>query len=460
MVASSKRDFRRLAADARKDGLLPVSSSVDITKLGNSLKQKLGIEDSRELEYVIERVTLEDAPDDEILNYLKALGEPLVSNSAEKSKALSYFINEVQKAGMQSVCDPYNELLCLLNKQDREGNEKPLSQSSFVELPKCEVLYVVGDLHGDAHTAGLLCKSLGHVLDNASAAQVVFLGDYVNNGLHSIDTLIEVLEFQEKHKGKVCLLSGNHEFAETLATAFNEFFVTHWNQWQIFSEKVSPSFKKPPEHYGHVYTELLRRCGLRRGLEIYNRFAKWGRNLPFLALSTKGILMCHSLGLRSGDMSLPTKLALMQAKSDLVDIDELETVGYEAWKKRRKTLHSQMVNNRLIQRSSLDHITQLFENNVFVVGHTHYRSGDRDILSGNVLINARQGSGWLATLCSSHPRSPDAGHYIAYEMEFSREKEERLYARTGVAQPCVARFTTEKVPLISEENIIRLQKLV
>ena len=464
MVVNSKRDFKRLAADARKDGLLPVSSSVDITELGNSLNQKLGIEDPRELEYVIERVILGEAPDDEILNYLKALGEPLVSNSEEKSKALSHFIKEVQEAGAQSVCDSYNKLLCLLNRQDSESNEKPLSQNSFVGLPESQVLYVVGDLHGDAHTASLLCKSLGRVLDNASAAdggaQVVFLGDYVNNGLQSIDTLIEVLEFQEKHKGNVFLLSGNHEFAETLATAFNEFFVTHWNQWRNFSEKISPCFKKPPKHYGHIYTELLWRYGLRRGLEIYSRFAKWGRNLPILALSTKGILMCHSLGLRGGDMSLPTKRALVQAKSDRVDIDELETVGYEAWKRHRKTLHSQMVNNRLIRRSTLDRITQLFENNVFVVGHTHYRSGDRDILSGDVLVNAHQGSGWLATLCSSHPRSPDAGHYIAYELEFSRKKEERLYARTGVAQPCVACFTTEKVPLISEENVIQLQEVV
>jgi hypothetical protein len=204
----------------------------------------------------------------------------------------------------------------------------------------------------------------------------------------------------------------------------------------------------------------LRIGGVRRGRELYREFAKWGRNLPYLVLSKKGVLICHSVGLKGSGTLLPSKQAVMDAKFDPADIEELENVGYEAWRKRRKTVHAQMVNNRMIKRCTLDHLVDLFGNDVFVVGHTHYRSGDRDCLNGYVLTGARRTYGMLATLCSSHPRSPDAGHYIAYEMDFSRKEEARLYDRAGVAYPCVARFSADKVPLIAEENIIWLRDVI
>ena len=74
--------------------------------------------------------------------------------------------------------------------------------------------------------------------------------------------------------------------------------------------------------------------GVRRGRNTYREFAKWGRSLPYLVLSKKGILICHSLGLIGSGTSLPSKQAVMDAKFDPIDIEELENVGYEAWKTR------------------------------------------------------------------------------------------------------------------------------
>ena len=136
-------------------------------------------------------------------------------------------------------------------------------------------------------------------------------------------------------------------------------------------------------------------------------------------------------------------------------------MGYEAWKKGKPALHAQMVNGRSMHRATLDHLVKMFGNRVFVVGHTHFRSGDRDALNGYSLRKAdHHEGGVLATLCSTQPSSGAAGQYIAYEFEWARRKEQRLYGRTGVAFPCIARFADEEVPWISEEHIVRLQDIL
>ncbi len=102
-----RRSFQKLATDTRNERLLPVSCSLDISNLGNWLIKKLGIKDPRELEYVIERVVLENKDDDEVIEYLKALGESLVSDSEDKRKVLRIFIKKVQEAGTLPDCESY-----------------------------------------------------------------------------------------------------------------------------------------------------------------------------------------------------------------------------------------------------------------------------------------------------------------------------------------------------------------
>jgi hypothetical protein len=419
------------------------------------------ISDPRVLEYVTERVCL--APDDEsfpqcdshqVIEYLGALGERVISNvekgsnvdrqyGRESRKVLQKLLDEMEQPKEEPVLWEADEFLRLLKA------DKPQSPDSLVKLPREGDLYVVGDLHGDAHITALLESYFERKI--APQSRIVFVGDYVNNGLKSIETLRTILDLRKRYPENVILLSGNHEVGETYATAFKEFFDTHWTQWLGFSARVSPGFKRPPGHYGHIRIDLARRYGVARGEAIHAAFAEWGRSLPFLAYSAKGILIAHSLGFdEDGE---PTCDDFVNAKNDPDDVNGLEDYGYEAWKKQGKTLHSQMVGNRNITPGVLAGIKDAFQVKgldveVFAVGHVHYRSGDRD------RIDQRE----LVTVCSSHPRSPDAGHYIAHEFESSRQEKFPTERRSGFAFPCVVRFTDQEreVTSIGEENVLHL----
>jgi hypothetical protein len=459
-------DFPQIAERARAENVLRLSCR-GLDQLDIWLYDNRYVSDPYEAHYVRERICLipcdtYESYASQVLQYLQALGEQIIRqdnvDEDEKRRYLHEILAAVRQAESEAGKNAENELSILLNdaidriKQNRR--DKTESSNDVVELPKNGTLYVVGDIHGDAHTAKLLTRYLGREIeDNCETTYAVFLGDYVNNGLQSVATLLEVLRFQKHYPGNVVLLSGNHEGPETYATAIAEFFHVHWGQWRRFSQTTSPTFKAPPRHYGHLRLDLIQRFGITAGETTYRAFAQWGRLLPFLVVSQKGIFVSHSVGLRPGSALVRSDFEC--AKQDQADVRNLEAIGFEAWKREQSTLHSQMVNNRVIKREMLDKLNDIFGSNVFVVGHTHYRSGDRDGFDQMSRLPATK-NGLLVTLCSSYPRSPDAGHYIAYEFEASRRKEAISQGREGVAFPCIARFNEEQVDFIMETNILPL----
>ena len=76
-------------------------------------------------------------------------------------------------------------------------------------------VYVIGDLHGNFKDFSYFAKAFG-LWSSAefTPAKFLFLGDYVDRGLHSIETLAFVLALKVLFPEKVFLLRGNHECAE------------------------------------------------------------------------------------------------------------------------------------------------------------------------------------------------------------------------------------------------------
>ncbi|MCX8205433.1 MAG: serine/threonine protein phosphatase [Candidatus Nezhaarchaeota archaeon] len=78
----------------------------------------------------------------------------------------------------------------------------------LVKLPSEGELVVIGDLHGDLH-------SLSFILEDSEAISrgltLLFLGDYGDRGLHSIEVYYVILRLLCSHPGRVVLLRGNHE---------------------------------------------------------------------------------------------------------------------------------------------------------------------------------------------------------------------------------------------------------
>lgn len=227
-----------------------------------------------------------------------------ISKDNWRGKTLLDIASDVGKIyelkGLLERDEKFNKKKCKINKKRKVDEtifnnnatkiaDLPIKRLSYcgdiVFLPNSGTLYVIGDTHGDAESVNRIISRI----DLNKKVCVVFLGDYVNNGLNSIDSLIKVLKLKKCYPDKVVLLSGNHEFRETYYTVLKEFFVTHWNNFI-----KNPTDKVPPNHYGHIRLELITNFGFDEGEKIYDSFVNWGKSLPYLAFSKKGIMMSHT----------------------------------------------------------------------------------------------------------------------------------------------------------------------
>ena len=94
-----------------------------------------------------------------------------------------------------------NEVLALCDKA-----REILIDESNVQPVKCPVT-VCGDVHGQYHDLMELFKIAGTPPD----INYLFLGDYVDRGYFSVETVTLLIALKVRYKDRVCLLRGNHE---------------------------------------------------------------------------------------------------------------------------------------------------------------------------------------------------------------------------------------------------------
>ncbi|KAG7167068.1 Serine/threonine-protein phosphatase 6 catalytic subunit-like [Homarus americanus] len=92
---------------------------------------------------------------------------------------------------LQKLCETVCELLL------EEGNIQPVS---------CPVT-VCGDIHGQFYDLEELFRTGGQVPDT----NYIFMGDFVDRGYYSLETLTRLLSLKAKWPHKITLLRGNHE---------------------------------------------------------------------------------------------------------------------------------------------------------------------------------------------------------------------------------------------------------
>jgi hypothetical protein len=455
-----------------------------LVQLCDAIKMATEITDSKHLEYLVEETYLSYkgggcSLEERVISFIKAVAKGKFDVTAsDKKVALDKMIGKIKRSGRRlsrarrqlthriGIRSDIFDLMEGDKKRNLDRVQRGIHYyetfqdyrvvfcDGIVFLPAHGTLYVVGDTHGDTKTTRRLVDYFRESLKGQDDVYVVFLGDYVNNGLNSIDTLVSVLTLKKDFPENVVLLSGNHEFRETYFTAIREYFKVHWEN------AASHPSKSPPSHYDHIRLELAKKFGVEAGEAIYSLFAEWGRSLPYIAYSAKGVMMSHSIGLPSeyvgkGSTRTLNLQALAQAKRGK-DERELERLGYEAWKKEKNTLHSCMVNTRDVKPDTLEKFKGLGAN-VFVVGHSHYRSGDIH-KQGKMIAADIGGEGILVTLCSSVPDSPDAGHYIGHQFGCRRNCEQRE-GRSGLARACILKFKEGSADSIVKGNLIDVSEL-
>ena len=96
----------------------------------------------------------------------------------------------------------FNLILFSLNLQAREI----LSNESNVQEVRCPVT-VCGDVHGQFHDLMELFKIGG----NSPDTNYLFMGDYVDRGYYSVETVTLLVCLKVRFKDRITILRGNHE---------------------------------------------------------------------------------------------------------------------------------------------------------------------------------------------------------------------------------------------------------
>lgn len=73
-----------------------------------------------------------------------------------------------------------------------------------------EPVYIIGDIHGQYYDLLKILKNRINFTENVQHQTFLFLGDYVDRGLFSIQTLLLILALKINSPSKIILLRGNH----------------------------------------------------------------------------------------------------------------------------------------------------------------------------------------------------------------------------------------------------------
>ena len=124
--------------------------------------------------------------------------------------------NDVDKWIEQLLdCKPLSEKdVILLCDKAREI----LSKESNVQPVKTPVT-VCGDIHGQFHDL----KELFQIGGNLPNTNYLFMGDYVDRGYHSVETVSLLVALKIRYKDRLVILRGNHESRQITQVYFFSF---------------------------------------------------------------------------------------------------------------------------------------------------------------------------------------------------------------------------------------------
>merc|ERR1711892_1391489 len=132
------------------------------------------------------------------------MGVHLPAMSAMKKDYISSLDKWIsQLMGRQKLSEPQVKLLC-------EKAKEILSQESNVQTVQCPVT-VCGDVHGQFHDVMELFKTGGPLPDT----NYLFMGDYVDRGYYSVETVTLLLAMKVRYRSRITILRGNHESRQT-----------------------------------------------------------------------------------------------------------------------------------------------------------------------------------------------------------------------------------------------------
>lgn len=123
---------------------------------------------------------------------------------------LSKLLESIQNTDPAQYLELIFKLGSLLDAESQACYPEFSSRGGLVSLTNSGKALVIGDLHGDLQSLILILEPWLKLIQT-SDLKLVFLGDYIDRGSHSIQLLQLIFMLKLRYPSKLILLKGNHE---------------------------------------------------------------------------------------------------------------------------------------------------------------------------------------------------------------------------------------------------------
>ncbi|CAJ0946345.1 unnamed protein product, partial [Mesorhabditis belari] len=208
------------------------------------------------------------------------------------------------------------------------------AQPMLLRLNPAPRLHIFGDLHGQLRDLRTQINEIGLPIDQSDSLQYLFLGDYVDRGVQSVETFVLLAALKCRYPRAVYMLRGNHEDHNTAITyGFYDEIMSK------YANTVNPSNKGKGEriwlHFVSIFNWMPvaaligeKILAMHGGLSPHLTNLQQINQIPRPTLTPSYGLMCDLLWSDPEPLSDPTASWAMSSRGISFTFDERTVISF------------------------------------------------------------------------------------------------------------------------------------
>lgn len=168
---------------------------------------------------------------------------------------LAQAVKEARRVQAEDFIQQMEEATQLLSKENGQvGNFNVTGR--LVEIKPLGKAVIVSDLHGDLESLIQIVKGSGfpQKIDSNRDVLMVFLGDYGDRGIYSVEVYYVILKLKLLFPEHVILMRGNHEGPEDIMASPHDLPMQFHRR---FGKKWAEAYSKTRELFRNLYNAVL-----------------------------------------------------------------------------------------------------------------------------------------------------------------------------------------------------------